>query len=226
MPVIEPSYNARLIIASDGTTQERNDVRAAGQAAGGLTRGYSRLRMRPPLVRVPVRYGGSPGVMILNLPGQPSLVVVIVLAHHGALYRIVAPGATLGRDQRQALGSLRFIWRLGPFPSANPPAPRARPSHRTIPSGTRFPMVGEPPVASSWPRVTFSIPTGNVVFSGAVLDDRHVVYGVATPRFHHPVYVRCCQKPFSNLHVQMNKPCSASKGVCPTDFTLISLGSG
>lgn len=146
-PVIGLSYNVRLIIGSDGTTGEKNDVRAVGQAANALTRGYSRLRMRPPLVRVPVRYGGAPGVMILNLPGQPTLVIVIVLAHRGALYRIAAPGATLARDQRQALGSLRFIPRVGLFPPANPPAPRGRPSQRTIPDGARFPMAGAPATA-------------------------------------------------------------------------------
>jgi hypothetical protein len=126
LPVRAPSYNIRLIIASDGTTRERNDVRAATLAAGVFIRGYSRLRMRPPLVRIPVRYGGAPGVMIRNLPGQPTLVTVIILAHRGALYRIVAPGATLDRDQRQALGSVRFITRVGPFPPANPPAPKSR----------------------------------------------------------------------------------------------------
>jgi hypothetical protein len=126
LPVRAPSYNIRLIIASDGTTRERNDVRAATQAAGAFIRGYSRLQMRPPLVRVPVRYGGAPGVVILNLPGQPTLVTVIILAHRGALYRVVAPGATLDLDQREALSSLRFVSRVGPFPPANPPAPRGR----------------------------------------------------------------------------------------------------
>jgi hypothetical protein len=124
LPVRAPSYNIRLIIASDGTTREHNDVRAATQAASAFARGYSRLRMRPPLVRVSVRYGGAPGVMILNLPGQPTPVTVIILAHRGALYRIVAPGATLARDQRQVLSGLRFIPRVGPFPPANPPAPK------------------------------------------------------------------------------------------------------
>lgn len=132
-PGVELSYGSRLIIASDGTTHERNDARAATAAANTLTRGYRRLRMRPPLIRIPVRYGEAPGIMIRNLPGQPTLVVVIVLAHHGVLYRIVATGATLALDQRRVLNSLRFIPRVGPFPSVNPPAPKASPPHRTMP---------------------------------------------------------------------------------------------
>lgn len=125
------SYNVRLVIASDGTTRERNDARAAVRAANVLTRGYSHLRMRPPLVRVPVRYGGAPGVLIRNLPGQPTLVIVVVLAHHGVLYRIdapgiVAPGAALALDQRRALNSLRFIRRVGPFPSPTRTSSRSK----------------------------------------------------------------------------------------------------
>jgi hypothetical protein len=63
--------------------------------------------MKVPVTRVPVRYGGSPGV----------------LAHAGAVYKILAPGKNLAPDQRKALGSLRFIPRVGPFPPAVPPAP-------------------------------------------------------------------------------------------------------
>jgi hypothetical protein len=109
----------RLVIRSDGTTRERNDVRAAVAAANALTRGYSRFAMRPPLVRVPVQYGGAPGMMIRNL--HSTMVLEIVLAHRGALYYILAPGSQLAGDQRQALASLRFIARVGPFPGANPP---------------------------------------------------------------------------------------------------------
>jgi hypothetical protein len=116
------SYNPRLVIASDGTTRDSNDLRAASLAARAFTRGYT--HMRPPLVWVPVRYGGAPGIMIRNLPGQPTLVTITILAHHGALYRILATGATLGTDQVRTLRSLRFIPRVGPFPPANPAAPR------------------------------------------------------------------------------------------------------
>jgi hypothetical protein len=124
LPVSGLSYNVRLIIASDGTTRESNDLRAATQAARAFTRGYT--HMRPPLVRVPVAYGGAPGIMIRNLPGQPTLVTVVILAHRGALYRILATGATLGRDQLKTLRSLRFIPRVGSFPPANPAAPGSR----------------------------------------------------------------------------------------------------
>jgi hypothetical protein len=122
LPVTGLSYNVRLVIASDGTTRDRNDLRAATQAARAFTRGYT--HMRPPLVRVPVRYGGAPGIMIRNLPGQPTAVTITILAHRGALYRISVPGATPARDQLTALRSLRFIPRVGPFPPANPAAPR------------------------------------------------------------------------------------------------------
>jgi hypothetical protein len=126
LPVSGLSYNVRLIIASDGTTRESNDMRAVTLAARDFTRGYSRLHLRPPLVRFPVSYGGAPGVMIRNLPGGPTLVTVVILAHRGALYRILATGATLGRDQLKTLRSLRFIPRVGPFPPANPAAPGSR----------------------------------------------------------------------------------------------------
>jgi hypothetical protein len=124
LPLTGLSYNLRLVIASDGTTRDRNDLRAAIQATRAFTRGYT--HMRPPLVRVPVRYGGAPGIMIRNLPGQPTLVTITILAHHGALYRISVPGATPARDQLTALRSLQFIPRVGPFPPANPASPRSR----------------------------------------------------------------------------------------------------
>lgn len=124
LPVTGLSYNVRLVIASDGTTRESNDLRAATQAARAFTRGYT--HMRPPLVRVPVRYGGAPGIMIRDLPGQPTAVTITILAHHGALYRIVVPGATPAHDQLTALRSLQFIPRVGLFPSANPAAQRGR----------------------------------------------------------------------------------------------------
>jgi hypothetical protein len=123
----------RLVIRSDGTTRERNDAHAAVVAANALTRGYSRLAMLPPLVRVPVQYGGAPGIMIRNLPGQPTMVLEIVLEHRGALYSIIAPGSHLASDQRQALASLRFIARVGPFPGANPPPPLGSSSVPRVP---------------------------------------------------------------------------------------------
>lgn len=162
---VELSYGVRLIIASDGTTKVRNDARAAVRAANAFTRGYRRLRMRPPLIRIRVRYGGAPGVLIRNLPGQPTLVVVIILAHHGALYRILATGSTLARDQRRILSSLRFIRRVGRFPPANPPAPRGRWSHRTVPS-TKSIILSSNPHAYRHARVYspyFRTPKGWIV---------------------------------------------------------------
>lgn len=111
-------YARRLTISSGGTTRERNDAMAAARAARAPTHGYT--HMRPPLVRISVRYGGAPGVMILNLPGQPLPFVQIILAHGGAVYRIAASGrSTLTPDQRHALASLRFIPRVGPFPRSS-----------------------------------------------------------------------------------------------------------
>ena len=112
-------YALRLTIASGGVTHEQNDVVAANRAARVLTHGYTHMRL--PLVRIPVRYGGAAGVMILNLPGQPLAFVQIILAHAGALYQISASGtSTLTLDQRRALASLRFIPRVGRFPPVAP----------------------------------------------------------------------------------------------------------
>jgi hypothetical protein len=55
----------------------------------------------------------------------------------------------------------------------------------------------------SAPRVSFIIPRSNVASSGPVLDDGHVVFGVATPRLHRSVCVSCGRKPFTNFHVQV-----------------------
>lgn len=57
--------------------------------------------------------------------------------------------------------------------------------------------------ASSGPRASFDIPSSNVASSGPVLDDRHVVYGVAMTRFHRPVWVSCGQQPFTNFQVEV-----------------------
>ncbi|HLJ68499.1 MAG TPA: hypothetical protein VKX16_14185 [Chloroflexota bacterium] len=63
-----------------------------------------------------------------------------------------------------------------------------RSAHVSIPSG---------------PHATFTIPRGNVAWSGPVLDDRHVVYGAAVPRFHRPVCVSCGRPPFTKFDVRM-----------------------
>lgn len=121
---VEPSlgldYNTRLLLGPNRTTHDSNDAHAAEVAANKLVAGY---RGHVHMTRYAVRYGSAPGVLIRGLPGGPGPDAFIILAHQGALYSIIAPGATLAPDQRQALASLRFIPRVGPFPSANPPVP-------------------------------------------------------------------------------------------------------
>ena len=117
-PPGRPDNDERLNIASWGTTTDRNDARAAAAGMNRLLKG-----MKAPVTRVPVRYGGAPGVLVRGLPIPPAGVTAIVLAHAGAVYKILAPGKSLAPDQRQALASLRFIPRVGPFPPAVPPAP-------------------------------------------------------------------------------------------------------
>ena len=113
-----PDNDGRLAIASWGTTTDRDDARAAAAGMNRLLKG-----MKAPVTRVPVRYGGAPGVLVRGLPIPPAGVTAIVLAHAGAVYKILAPGKNLAPDRRQALASLRFIPRVGPFPPAVPPAP-------------------------------------------------------------------------------------------------------
>jgi hypothetical protein len=69
---------------------------------------------------------GAPGVLLRGLPAQTGNVQV-VLAHAGALYLFIAFMAfgpvRLQADHRAALSSLRFIPRIGAFPSARSPEP-------------------------------------------------------------------------------------------------------
>ena len=113
----------RLLIAPWGTTTETDEAKAATQGMDRLLQGAHMANA----TRVPVSYGGAPGVLVRGLPGGPAPVTAIVLAHAGAVYKILAPGDALAADQRQALASLRFMARVGPFPDANPPAPFALP---------------------------------------------------------------------------------------------------
>lgn len=131
-PPLGLDYNVRLLIGPDGTTRDRNDARAAATAANKLIAGY-RGHVHP--TRYVIRYGGAPGVLIRGLPGGPGPEAFIILAHRGALYSIIAPGAVLAPDQQQALTSLQFIPRVGPFPPANPPTPTRPSVHRTVPGG-------------------------------------------------------------------------------------------
>lgn len=133
LPPLGLDYNVRLLVGPDGTTNDRNAAHAAATAADKLIAGY-RGQVHP--TRSAVRYGGAPGVLIRGLPGcECGPDAIIVLAHRGALYSIVAPGTTLAPDQQQALASLQFIPRVGPFPSASPPTRKTPPVHRTVPGG-------------------------------------------------------------------------------------------
>jgi hypothetical protein len=105
---------AELVVEPLGLTKVRDPRRAARAWACGLTKGLAF-----PVRRVPVRYGGVPGLMLLGMPGSgPN--VQIVLVHDGAVYLFVAFGARLDVDQRRALASLRFVPRIGRFPVFRP----------------------------------------------------------------------------------------------------------
>jgi len=106
----------RLNIASWGTTSDRDDARVAAAGMDALIRETNSARS---FARVPVHILGAAGVLVSGLPGSPGSVTAIILARAGGAYKILAPGATLAPDQRQALDSLRFIPRVGPFPPAN-----------------------------------------------------------------------------------------------------------
>jgi len=109
----------RLDIASWGTTKDRNDTRAAAAGMNRLVHGLVR-KARAAVIGRAVRYGGAPGMLALGLPGGLGPVTAIVLAHAGAVYKILAPGRSLATDQLRMLSSLRFIPRVGAFPPANP----------------------------------------------------------------------------------------------------------
>jgi len=106
----------RLSIASWGTTSDRDDARVA---AAGMDALIGSTNSAPSFTRVPVHFLGAAGVLVSGLPSSPGPVTAIILARAGVAYKILAPGATLAPDQRQALDSLRFIPRVGPFPPAN-----------------------------------------------------------------------------------------------------------
>jgi hypothetical protein len=108
----------RLVIGSWGTTTDPDAARAASAGMDRLLAGLGALPA--PVMRTPVNYGGAPGVMVHGLPGGLSgPTTAIILAHDGALYKILAPGAALAPDQQYALESLVFIPRVGPFPPAD-----------------------------------------------------------------------------------------------------------
>jgi len=49
----------------------------------------------------------------------------------------------------------------------------------------------------------FTVPASNVASAGPVLDEHHLVYGVALPRMHPPTCVSCGDAPFSGFHMQV-----------------------
>lgn len=118
----------RLIIRPWGTTGDATDRRAA---SAGMSRLAAEFRMHVALQ--PVHYGGAPGFVTRSLPPTPLPAADIVLAYDGAIYLIIVPGTSLASDQRDALRSLRFIPRNGPFPSANQVSTRA-PTCQGVPS--------------------------------------------------------------------------------------------
>jgi len=107
--------NPRLLITGLGTTTDTDEARAANVAADRLLHGIAL-----PVTRQPIILAGARGVLLRGLPAQTPT-VQFVIAHAGAIYRIIAFGDTrLQVDQQQALSSLRFVPRVGPFPSAAP----------------------------------------------------------------------------------------------------------
>ena len=124
-PAVQNSkgYPLGIGIIPVGTTSERDDARAAAMAAQQAIRG-----LHFTVARSPLTIGGAPAVLLAPMPGQGPT-VEIVLAHHGVLYTILAfknrDDDPLRPDQRQALASLRFIARVGPFPRATVPPPNA-----------------------------------------------------------------------------------------------------
>ena len=116
-PAVGATYRVvRLKIASWGTTSDRDDARVAAAGMDALLRSTNSAQS---FTRVPVHFLGASGVLVSGLPSSPAPVTAIIVARAGVAYKILTPGMTLAPDQRQALDSLRFIPRVGPFPPAN-----------------------------------------------------------------------------------------------------------
>lgn len=105
------NYHLRLVIAPFAITSSGNDTYAARLIAGKLIQ----ANRVPTAKQTVVTYAGSRGVLVRGLPGGPGPSADIFLARNGHVYQIIAPGASLAPDQRQALASLRFIPRSGNF---------------------------------------------------------------------------------------------------------------
>lgn len=104
-------YNVRLLIEPYALTSIRNDGRAAQLTATKLMRAEGATSV----TQLSIRYGGSPGILLRDLPGSLTPSLDIIVAHQKAVYLIIAPGASLAADQRHALATLSFIPRTGHF---------------------------------------------------------------------------------------------------------------
>jgi hypothetical protein len=105
--------HTRLYLSSWGPATSTDAAQAANAGMDRLLQGL------PTLDRIAVQVGGAAGVEVHNVPGGPTESTAIILAHGGVLYKILLPGTTVTADQQQAVNSLRFIPRVGPFPPAN-----------------------------------------------------------------------------------------------------------
>ncbi len=108
-----------LVVEAVGLATACSDAQAATAVADALD---ETTHTSFPTPRRLHHVAGAPAIFLSGVPSpQPS--VQIVAAHHGAVYQLIFPGAahTLKPDQRQALASLRFIPRSGPFPSRRDP---------------------------------------------------------------------------------------------------------
>ncbi len=96
---------AKLVLVANATNDRR------------ITRAYANTlvqRDHAKLVRVSnATYGGAPAVVIRGLPLGPRPTVYVVISHTALVYLFAAPGRALDVNQRQAIGSLRFLPRQG-----------------------------------------------------------------------------------------------------------------
>jgi hypothetical protein len=110
----QANSDLRLQISPCGTTTDTDEAQAASAGMDRLLQGVN-----PPPTRTAVRYGGATGLLVHEPQTPPNGVTAIVLAHAGTVLKILALGKDLAADQRQALESLRFVPRAGPFPPSN-----------------------------------------------------------------------------------------------------------
>lgn len=111
LPITGLSYTVRLVVEPFAVTSIQNDRRAARWVAHKLIQ----AERVPSSTERSITIGGTDGVLIQGLPGSPGPAVDILLARHGNVYLIIAPGRSLAPDQRRALARLRFIPRVGHF---------------------------------------------------------------------------------------------------------------